>query len=115
LFKNPNNRKEFAMKYNVFCIVFFLIFVVGGQNLQASVIGVSYAVKEREILWNIARENYGEGSVYTVLAKVNMLKNPDMIKAGSVLILPDTVKLKMGKKQKVFHRSNEVERALFGD
>jgi nucleoid-associated protein YgaU len=48
----------------------------------------SYSVKRGDSLWIIARKIYGEGSAWTLLAKINNLENPNMLRVGQELALP---------------------------
>ena len=50
--------------------------------------GTSYTVVKGDNLWNIAVKAYGDGFKWVEIAKVNNLKNPNIIHAGNVLILP---------------------------
>ncbi len=49
-----------------------------------------YEVKSGDTLWKIAKEHYGDGSLYTDIFKANqdVLKDPDKIKVGQKLRLP---------------------------
>lgn len=53
-----------------------------------SITGVSYKVVEGDSLWSIAVRSYGDGYKWTEIAKVNSLKNPNLIHPGNVLRLP---------------------------
>jgi len=46
-----------------------------------------YVVKSGDTLWGIAKKYYGSGSKYTAIAKLNNLKNPNLILDGQVLKL----------------------------
>ena len=48
-----------------------------------------YTVKKGENLWMIAQKNYGSGYNAVDIAKVNKLKNPNIIEIGMKLILPE--------------------------
>jgi nucleoid-associated protein YgaU len=48
----------------------------------------TYRVNRGDSLWIIARKIYGEGSAWTLLAKINNLENPNMLSIGQELALP---------------------------
>lgn len=48
----------------------------------------NYTVVRGENLWSIAEKEYGSGYNWVDIATENKIKNPDMIKAGQVLVLP---------------------------
>lgn len=48
----------------------------------------NYIVVRGENLWAIAEKQYGSGYNWVDIATENKIKNPDMIKAGQVLVLP---------------------------
>jgi LysM repeat protein len=66
----------------------------------------TYKVKQGDTLWNIAKEFYGDGSLYTAIYEVNKDKipKPNMINIGIELNIPDkpsaknTTQTKMGGK-----------------
>ncbi len=47
-----------------------------------------YVVKRGDYLWKIAVEYYNDGYKWVEIAKVNNLKNPDLLFAGQKLIMP---------------------------
>lgn len=47
----------------------------------------THTVKSGETLWAIAKKYLGDGSKYTDLAKINNIRNPNVIKAGQVIKL----------------------------
>lgn len=49
-----------------------------------------YTVKSGDCLWNIAKQYYGDGSLYTKIYEANTDKitNPNLIYAGQVLTIP---------------------------
>lgn len=49
----------------------------------------SYTVKKGDCLWDIAQAKLGAGSRYTEIATLNNLSNPNKIRAGQVLLLPE--------------------------
>ena len=53
--------------------------------------GRTYTVKSGDTLWAIAAEMYGSGGKYMKIfeANTNILENPDRIKPGQVLVIPD--------------------------
>jgi len=53
--------------------------------------GRTYTVKSGDTLWAIAAEMYGSGGKYMKIfeANTNILENPDKIKPGQVLVIPD--------------------------
>ena len=53
--------------------------------------GRTYTVKSGDTLWAIATEMYGSGGKYMKIfeANTNILENPDRIKPGQVLVIPD--------------------------
>jgi nucleoid-associated protein YgaU len=50
--------------------------------------GNTYTVQHGDYLWKIAIEKYGDGYKWVDIARVNNLKNPNIIHAGNVLSLP---------------------------
>ncbi len=48
----------------------------------------TYTVKEGDSLWLIAKKQLNDGSKYTEIAKLNNLKNPNLLIPGQVLQLP---------------------------
>ena len=52
-----------------------------------------YTVKKGDYLSKIAREVYGEAKKYPVIFKANktMLKDPDLIHPGQVLVIPPLI------------------------
>lgn len=47
----------------------------------------SYTVKTGDTLWTIAKQYLGDGSKYTVLAKLNSISDPNFLRVGQVLKL----------------------------
>ena len=49
-----------------------------------------YEVKSGDTLWKIAKEAYGDGSLYPEIFKANqdILSDPDKIKVGQMLRIP---------------------------
>jgi nucleoid-associated protein YgaU len=49
---------------------------------------VSYRIKKGDTLWDIASTYYRNPWLYPKLAKANKIKNPDLIFAGTKIIIP---------------------------
>lgn len=49
----------------------------------------TYTVQKGDTLWSIARKFYGDGSLCYKLATANGIKNPNLIREGDVITLPD--------------------------
>lgn len=47
-----------------------------------------YTVVSGDTLWAIAKKYYGDGRLFTEIAKANGLKNPNLIYPGDVFIIP---------------------------
>ena len=50
-------------------------------------------VAENESLWKIAQREYGDGFKWVEIAKLNNLKNPNVIESGQILKLPQIEKV----------------------
>ncbi|MDR3254939.1 MAG: LysM peptidoglycan-binding domain-containing protein [Synergistaceae bacterium] len=61
---------------------------VNDVDLRGLTINQSYRVNRGESLWIIAKRLYGEGSSWTLLAKVNDLDNPNVLRIGQELSVP---------------------------
>jgi nucleoid-associated protein YgaU len=48
----------------------------------------TYSVNKGDSLWIIAKKVYGSGSAWTLLAKINNLENPNVLRIGQELALP---------------------------
>ncbi|MDR1020482.1 MAG: LysM peptidoglycan-binding domain-containing protein [Synergistaceae bacterium] len=48
----------------------------------------TYRVNRGDSLWIIAKKIYGNGSAWTLLAKINNLENPNVLRVGQDLALP---------------------------
>jgi nucleoid-associated protein YgaU len=48
----------------------------------------SYTVQTGDSLWVIAQKSYGDGYMWTRLAKANEISNPDLIYAGDKIVIP---------------------------
>lgn len=73
---------------------------VGGENptditadikVEDTTIFANHTVKSGETLGGIAKQYYGNAAKYTVIfkANTNILKNPDVIKPGQELVIPN--------------------------
>jgi uncharacterized protein YcbK (DUF882 family) len=83
-----SNKVKYIIKKKmfVFLLVFFLFFTeaLGGGK------GVYHTLERGETLWHIAK-TYGVS--IKLLKKVNKLKNPDMIRAGARIFVPEAKKI----------------------
>jgi nucleoid-associated protein YgaU len=61
---------------------------VSEVDLRTLVVDRTYRVNKGDSLWIIAKRLYGEGSAWTLLAKVNDIENPSFLKIGQELALP---------------------------
>ncbi|MEC1716600.1 LysM peptidoglycan-binding domain-containing protein [Schinkia azotoformans] len=61
--------------------------VVAAANTRTSTkeIPKSYTVKKGDTLWAICKKQLGDGSKYHEIAKLNGIKNPNLIKPGQVI------------------------------
>lgn len=57
------------------------------RDTSTKTIPKTYTVKSGDTLWAIAKKELGDGSKYTELAKLNNIKNPNLIYPGQVLRL----------------------------
>ena len=48
-----------------------------------------YKFKKGDTLWIIAKKYYGDGNLYTLICRANKIDNPDIVKVGKELIIPD--------------------------
>lgn len=48
----------------------------------------TYIVQNGDNLWDIAQKSYGDGYMWTRLAKANKLENPDLIYKGDTIVIP---------------------------
>ena len=48
----------------------------------------TYTVQKGDFLWNIAEKAYGDGLMWTKIAKANNITTPDTIYSGTVLRIP---------------------------
>jgi nucleoid-associated protein YgaU len=61
---------------------------VSELDMRGLVVDRTYRVNKGDSLWIIAKRVYGEGSAWTLLAKVNSLENPNVLRIGQELSLP---------------------------
>lgn len=61
----------------------------GSQSEQASQGTRTYTVKSGDNLGKISKQFYGDASKYLTIAKANNLSDPDKIKVGQELIIPE--------------------------
>jgi nucleoid-associated protein YgaU len=61
---------------------------VSDVDLRALVVDRAYRVNKGDSLWIISKRLYGEGSAWTLLAKVNDLENPGLLRIGQELAIP---------------------------
>lgn len=62
--------------------------VAAKKTIGEPISGGAYTVARGDNLWNIAVRAYGDGFKWTQIAQENKLKNPRIIHAGNVFILP---------------------------
>lgn len=62
----------------------------GTQQVQSNTSKKYHTVKKGDCLWNIAKAYYGNGSMYTKIYEANKdkIKNPNLIYAGQVFLIP---------------------------
>ncbi len=63
------------------------VLVEQGQERQAKTPAASYTVKKGDCLWNIAKQQLGDGTKYQEIAKKNGIYDPNKIYPGQVLKL----------------------------
>ncbi len=59
----------------------------GGSKKSTPVKPKTYKVKKGDTLWAICKKYLGDGSKYPQIAKLNGIKNPNLIKVGQVIKL----------------------------
>lgn len=59
----------------------------GGTKKSTPVKPKSYKVKKGDTLWGICKKYLGDGSKYPQIAKLNGIKNPNLIRVGQVIKL----------------------------
>lgn len=57
------------------------------RSTASKTIPKKYTVKKGDTLWNICKKHLGDGQKYKDIAKLNNIKNPDLIYPGQVLRL----------------------------
>lgn len=57
------------------------------RSTSSKTIPKQYTVKKGDTLWNICKKQLGDGQKYKEIAKLNNIKNPDLIYPGQVLRL----------------------------
>ncbi len=50
--------------------------------------GGTHIVKQGDTLWDVAKQRYGVGRAYVMLAQSNHLSNPDNLHSGQLVSLP---------------------------
>ena len=50
--------------------------------------GRSYTIKPGDVLWNISKEVYGDGTKYQRILDANPGLNPDNMKPGTKIVIP---------------------------
>ena len=65
--------------------------VAVAEEAEAAVEGRTYTVKSGDTLWKISEAMYGSGGKYMKIfeANTNLLENPDKIRPGQELVIPD--------------------------
>lgn len=58
------------------------------SSAAAPAAGRTYTVVKGDNLWSIAKETYGDGTVWRKISEANKLRNPDIIVIGEQLTLP---------------------------
>lgn len=62
--------------------------VKSSRSTESAPVVKKYTVKSGDTLWNIAKKNLGNGNRYSDIAKINGIKNPNLIVVGQVLTMP---------------------------
>jgi hypothetical protein len=57
-------------------------------DMRGLTVDRTYRVNKGDSLWIIAKRIYGEGSAWTLLAKLNNLENPNVLRIGQELSIP---------------------------
>lgn len=64
-------------------------FIKVGQVLVIPSLTRKHTVVAGDTLWDLAQRFYGDGSLFTLIAAANHLPDPDVIKVGQVLRIPE--------------------------
>ncbi|MHB8064469.1 MAG: LysM peptidoglycan-binding domain-containing protein, partial [Ruminiclostridium sp.] len=59
--------------------------VTKSKQVVVSTVPKPYTVKQGDTLWAICKKYLGDGSKYPLVAKLNGIKNPNIIKSGQVI------------------------------
>lgn len=72
-----------------------------GNKARSATIAVvkadSYTIRKGDTLSSICRKFYGDTSLYSKLAEINNIKNPNLIITGRTLKIPDKIQLTGGR------------------
>ena len=82
-------EKKKRRSLNTFVILLVVLLAVSIVTWIAS--GQTYTVKSGDNLWNIAKQHYGSGAMYTKIYEANkdlIGGNPNLIFPGQKLIIP---------------------------
>ena len=68
-------------------LTFAFFFVLGFTSLVSA--ASTHTVKRGDTLWDMAKNYYGDPTLYTIIAEVNGVSNPRTILDGTVLVIPN--------------------------
>ncbi|RJQ38933.1 LysM peptidoglycan-binding domain-containing protein [Candidatus Microgenomates bacterium] len=71
---------------------------IAAQSTQVKQDNTTYVVAQGDTLWDISDKVYKSGYNWTDIAKANNLENPDVVTAGTKLVLPVKVESKVEQK-----------------